>query len=421
MRDHASPAAVLTESAPIPPSASIASSYEETVTPVLTVAMAGADPIGNSTLRSMLQQTGLVKGVHEWASLSAVKLRHAEDVPDVVFLDLSTGMGSEFQFAQELSKMRPSVHIIACTAKFETNPDFLLQAMRSGIRDFLQKPYNRIEVASLVHRLSGESAQSTKKAGAGRLMVVLGTKGGVGTSTVAVNLAVQLARMQGKKTVLLDFSRPMGDVAALLDLKPRFQVRDAVENVKRLDAAMFEGLLMPHKSGLQVLCGASRLEDWRDGLVSVIERIVEVAQGIFDYVVMDLGAFYSSEWEKILQAGEVLLVSEADLPGLAKLDKHLRALSNLRVASNQVRLVINRWHRSDEEALAQIESTMKMPVFARLPNSFKQVTEATVRGIPVAKDGDPLTEGFAKIAGQLAGTRQAPAHTKSRLGQFFSL
>lgn len=415
-REQPSSAATLMDTAPF------AASEEMTLPgPALTAAMAGSDPIGNSTLRAILEQTGLIKNLAEWAGRSSFKLQHAEDVPDVVFLDLSAGMGSEFGLAQELSKLRPSVHIIACTAKFETNPEFLLQAMRSGVRDFLQKPYNRIEVLSLLARLMGESAPPVKQMGAGRLMVALGTKGGVGTSTVAVNLAVQLARIPGKKTVLLDLSRPMGDVAALLDLKPRFQVRDALENVKRLDATLFQGLLASHKSGLQVLCGAARLEDWREGSLPVIERIVEVAQQSFDHVVIDLGAFYSSEWERILQAAEVLLVSEADLPGLAKLDKHLRALSNLRVASNQVRLVINRWHRSDEEALAHIESAMKMPVFARLPNNFKQVTEATVLGVPVVKDGDPLTEGFAKIAGQLAGTENATARKKSRLGQFFSL
>jgi pilus assembly protein CpaE len=421
MREHASPAAVLTDAAPIP-AVSTEHNFEETRTPVLTVAMAGSDPVGNSTLRSMLQQTGVVKNVHEWASLSGLKLRHAADVPDVVFLDLSSGMGSEFLFAQELSKLRPAVHIIACSAKYETNPDFLLQAMRSGIRDFLQKPYNRVEIAALMYRLVSESGvQPAKRVGAGRLMAVLGTKGGVGTSTVAVNLAVQLARIPAKKTLLIDFSRPMGDVAALLDLKPKFQVRDALENVKRLDATLFEGLLTAHKSGLQVLCGATRLEDWQNASVPVIERVVEVAQERFDFIVMDLGSFYSMEWERILQAAEVLLVSEADLPGLAKLDKHLRALANLRVASTQLKLVINRWHRSDEEALAQIENTMKMPVFARLPNNFKQVTEATVRGVPMAKDGDPLTEGFAKIAGQLGGTQNSNGRKKSLLGQFFSL
>jgi len=420
-REQESPAAVLVDSTQVH-TESPERNFEEAITPVFKVALAGADPIGNSTLRAILQQSGLVKDTQEWASLDAVKLRHTDDVPDVVFLDLSTGRGSEFAFAQELSKLRPSVTIIACSTKSETNPEFLLQAMRSGIRDFLQKPYNRIEVGSLMHRLGNDcGAQPVKSAGTGRLMAVLGTKGGVGTSTVAVNLAVQLAQIPGKKALLLDFSRPMGDVAALLDLKPKFQVRDAIENVRRLDATMFGGLLAPHKSGLHVLCGATRLEDWQNGSLPVVERIVELALRSFAFVVLDMGSFYSAEWERMLQRAEVLLVSEADLTGLAKLDKHLRALANLRVPSNQIRLVINRWHRSDEEALTQIESNMKTPVFARLPNNFKQVTEATVRGVPVVKNGDPLTEGFAKMAGQLAGMENANGRKKSLLGAFFSL
>jgi pilus assembly protein CpaE len=420
MKEHSSLAAVLTDSTPIP-ALSDGRNSEEAITPVLTVALAGSDPVGNSTLRTMLQQTGLIKGFQEWASLSMVQLRHADDVPDVVFLDLSSGMGSEFLFAQEISKLRPAVHIIACSAKYETSSEFLLQAMRSGIRDFLRKPYNRVEIAALIGRLGSEfGAQPVKHVGTGQLMAVLGTKGGVGTSTVAVNLAVQLARIATKKTLLIDFSRPMGDVAALLDLTAKFQVRDAFENVKRLDATLFEGLLTPHRSGLQVLCGAARLEDWRNASVPVIERMVEVAQERFDFILMDLGSFYSTEWERILQAAEVLLVSEADLPGLAKLDKHLRALSNLRVAATQVKLVINRWHRSDEEALTQIENTIKMPVFARLPNNFKQVAQATVRGVPMARDGDPLTEGFAKIAGQLGGTPDCSQRKKSLLGEIFT-
>jgi len=260
MREPASPAAVLTDCAPMA-AVLTEGNFTEAGTPVLTAVVAGSDPVGNSTLRSLLQQTGLVKDLQEWASLNIPRLRHADEVPDVVFLDLSSGMGSEFVFAQELTKLRPAVHIIACSAKYETSPEFLLQAMRSGIRDFLPKPYNRIEVAAMIARLGSESTvQPAKRAGTGRLMAVLGTKGGVGTSTVAVNLAVHLARIPSKKTLLLDFSRPMGDVAALLDLKPKFQVRDALENVKRLDATLFEGLLTAHKSGLKVLCGATRLD-----------------------------------------------------------------------------------------------------------------------------------------------------------------
>jgi len=420
-REHHHRAAVLAES-PLDETSVATRNVKPDIAPVLTVAIAGADGAGNAALRGMLLETSLVKEVQEWAWLTSVKLRHAQDVPDVVFLDLSTGMGSEFVFAQELHKLRPSVHIIACSGKKQSDPEFLLQAMRSGIRDFLRKPFEQVEVRALAARLAEEcGAEPVRKAVTGRLFVVLGTKGGVGTSTVAVNLAVQLAQIPSKKTLLLDFSRPMGDVAALLDLKPAFQLRDAAENVQRLDGTLLKGLLTTHRSGLEVLSGAARLEDWQEASLRVIERIVEIAQQNFDFVVMDLGAFYSAEWQKILNAAEVLLVSEADLPGLAKLHKHLMALETLGVSSAQLRLVVNRWHRHDEQALARVENDMRMPVFARLPNNFKEVTDATLRGVPVTKSGDPLTEGFAKIAARLAGAESSNGRKKSRLGQLFSL
>jgi len=411
-----SPTTALLDSASLP----AAAPETDRVPPGLTVAIAGSDRMSNGALRALVDETGLVRKSEEWAWPNTVKLRNAQDVPDVVFLDLSAGMGSEFQFAQELSRLRPAVPIIACSNRNETNPEFLLEAMRSGIRDFLQKPFNRTEVHSLMRRL-GEQCNTPmeKKAATGKLFVVLGTKGGVGTTTVAVNLAVQMARLPGKRSLLLDFSRPMGDVAALLDLEPSFQIRDALENVKRLDSTMLAGLLTPHKSGLQVLAGAARLDDWQEATAATIERILEIAQQEFDLVVMDLGAFYSPEWRSVLHRSELLLISEADLPGLAKLHKHLGALGNLRVDPSRVRLVINRWHRQDEEALRKIEGGMRLPVFARLPNSFKEVTEATVRGVPVARSGDPLAAAFEKIAVDLAGTRSGQ-YKKSLLGQFFS-
>jgi pilus assembly protein CpaE len=370
----------------------------------------------------MLPQTGLVKEIHEWASAKAVELRHSQDVPDIVFLDLNGTPQSDFAFAQQLAKLRPSVHIVACSAKKESNPDFLLQAMRSGVRDFLQKPYDRIELSSLMARVSGEySRVLPRRPVTGKLLVILGTKGGVGTSTVSVNLAVQLAKIPGKSTVLLDFSRPMGDVAGFLDLQPAFQLSDAVENFKRLDPTLLSGLLTQHKSGLKVLAGAAQLQDWQHASTSAIERLVEIAQQSFDFVVMDFGSFYSSDWQNVLRAAEILLVSEADLPGLAKLNRHLGALANLQVASSQVRLIINRWHRHDELALEKVEQGMKISVFSRLPNNFKQVSEATVRGDSLRQDGDPLSAEFRNMATRLAGLDLARPGKKSRIGQLFSL
>src|SRR5258706_1006656 len=424
-REHDSPAALMVEtstSAPETTTQSHDSGPRQAVsTPLLSVAVVGSDPVGGSALRHMLLQSGLVKEIHEWASIKTVELRHAQDVPDVVFLDLSSNGELDFAFAQQMCKLRPTTHIIACSAKKESSPEFLLRAMRSGVRDFLQKPCERGELSALVARISSDQSPKTSaRIATGKLFLVLGTKGGVGTSTVAVNLAVQLAQIPGKTTALFDFSRPLGDVAALLDLSAKFQVRDALENFKRLDATMLAGLLTSHKSGLKVLCGAARLEDWQNASFAAIERIVEAAQQSFDFTVMDLGSFYSAEWQNVLQASELLLISEADLPGLAKLNRHLGSLSNLGVSSTSVRLVINRWHRHDEPALVEVETGMRIPVFSRLPNEFKQVNEATMRGDSLKKASDPLTAEFQKMAARLAGGGVGKQSKKSRLSHLFS-
>ena len=424
-KEQFSPAVLMVESPasasetliPIPESAA----QRASTAPVLSAAITGLDPVSSSTLRHMLLQTGVVKGVHEWASDKMAQLRHSQDVPDVIFLDLNGKAELDFTVAQQLTRLRPSVHIVACSAKRESNPDFLLQAMRSGVREFLQKPFDRVELSSLISRVSNEHTQvAPNRTATGKLFVVLGTKGGVGTSTVAVNLAVQLALIPGKSAILLDFSRPMGDVTALLDMKPSFQLRDAMENFNRLDPTLLGGLLTPHKSGLKVLAGAARLEDWQHATFPAIERLVEIAQQGFDFVVMDFGSFYSAEWQNVLRAAEVLLVSEADLPGLAKLHRHLGALANLQVTSAQLRLIINRWHRHDEQALEKVENDMKIPVFARLPNNFKQVSEATVRGDSLKKDGDALSGEFHKMAARIAGCKLSTHTRKSRLAHFFS-
>jgi pilus assembly protein CpaE len=387
----------------------------------LSVVSLGLSPVASSTLRHMLLQSGLVKDVQEWGSAKGVELRNPQDVPDVIILDVAENGAADFAFVQQLSRLRPTVHIVACTMKREGSPEFLLQAMRAGVRDFVQKPLDRAELYSMLERVSNEHRPANSGAsGTGKLFVVLGTKGGVGASTVSVNLGVQLAKIPGKTTVLLDFSRPLGDVAALLDLRPKFHLSDALENFKRLDTTMLSGLLAEHRSGLRVLAGAARLEDWKQGSAEALRRLVQIAQQSFDFVVIDFGSFYCEESQGVLQDAEILLVSEADLAGLAKLQRHLGSLANLQISATQVRLVINRWHRHDEEALQKVETGMRIPVFARLPNNFKQVNEATMRGDSLKHEGDGLSGEFHKMAELLAGAAPAKQVKKSRIAQILS-
>jgi pilus assembly protein CpaE len=233
---------------------------------------------------------------------------------------------------------------------------------------------------------------------------------------------VQLAQITKKRVVLLDLARPLGHSCLLLDLQPRFSIRDAIENMDRLDGHFLSGLLVRHKSGLEVLAGASHPDDWLQASVPALARLVNVAQSTSDFVLMDCGTVYSSEWRAILGlARMVLLVTEAHIPDLCALDRHLSALASLGLESERVRIIINRWHRQDDDMVRAVEKNLKRPIFACLPNDFRQVSEAINVGEPLLKNhNDPLTSRYRQLAGQLAGIPRAAVEKRGGLGSFLS-
>ena len=256
-----------------------------------------------------------------------------------------------------------------------------------------------------IHTGGLSMTSAPEKRGTDRLIVVMGAKGGVGTTTVAVNLAVQLAHKLKKRTALIDFGRPLGQTHLMLNLTPRFNVRDAVENLNRLDSHFFAGLLTEHRSGLQLLGGVTQPEEWdRIGLAAT-GRVINVAQSIFDAVVVDYGTQFSTEWAPVLRmARSIVIVAETNVPALWALERHLLALLGMGIDANRLQIVVNRWRRADQEALKTVEKNIKHPIFSVIPNDYKQVSDAINMGTPLmGNHNNPLVSKFAQIAAQLTG------------------
>jgi pilus assembly protein CpaE len=325
-------------------------------------------------------------------------------------LDIGEDPDPFFEFASHLRRRKPTVHMIVCSNVQHPDTELLLHAMRNGIQDFLAKPLEPGPLHNTLARFQKERGGESE--GFDKLIIVLGAKGGVGTTTVSVNLAVQLAHITKKRVGLLDFGCPIGHVSLMLDLQQRFSIRDAVENMERLDAHFFTGLLTRHKSGLEVLAGTSTPDDWLRITVPNLVRLIHVAQGAFDHVVVDYGSMYSSEMRSILGlARTILLVAQADVPSLWTLSRHISALSDIGVDPSTINIVANRWHKRDEEALRSVEKSLKRNVLARLPNDFKQVSEATNLGTPLGNTShDPLVAKFRSLAYQVSGL--TPEETK---------
>jgi pilus assembly protein CpaE len=389
---------------------------------MLTVAIASGDTASSGQLLASLEQTGLVRSVKQWSVPSDKLPETADAFPEVVFLDLARDPEPYFQLGAQIHRTRPACKLVACSSVVPPNHQLLLEAMRSGVQDFLPKPVDPRSLKEILSRFSKDLEGNSDRSSLDRLIVVMGSKGGVGTTTVAVNVGVQLATYARKHVALLDFANPLGNVHLLLDLHPKFTVRDAVDSLDRLDSHFFAGLMTRHKTKLEVLGGATQPEEWQTIPVPMLDRVVNVAQNNFDMVLVDMGSQFSSEWSSILRmARMILIVAEANVPALWTLERRLLALKGFGIDLDRARVIINRWHKGDEEVLKGIQKDINRPVFACLPNDFRMASNAINLGTPMHENGNnALGARYRQIAGQLAGLDVANPAKKGSLGGFFS-
>ncbi|HWR13548.1 MAG TPA: P-loop NTPase [Terriglobales bacterium] len=372
---------------------------------LMTAAVVSGDSSSSTQIQAWAQQSGLISTVQQWPVLGDKLPEIGLDVPGVIILDLPRDPETLLQFAGLVRRKSPNTRVLACISGSNQDSQLLLKAMRAGVQDILPKPLDVKALQEVLSRFAQELQVAEHKK-IGKVIVVMGAKGGVGASTVAVNLGVQMRQLTKKRVGLLDFGFPLGVVQLMLDLKPSFSIRDAVENVDRLDDHFLAGLLTPHASQLQVLVGASHPEQWDCVNASALMRIVNVARASFDTLLIDYGAQFSGEWGPVLTNSEIMLVAEADVPSLWALERRLYALSSLGVRPEKTHVVINRWHRADVTTIKAVEKTIKQPVFACIPNDFGKISDAINAGAPLCGNhNNGLLLKYQEIAARLCGVR----------------
>lgn len=385
-----------------------------------TAAIASSNNDSAGQLLASLQQTGLVASVKQW-TIPGDTIYTGEAIPDVVLLDLGTDPALSFAFGAYVRRLRPAVRLIACSAVNQPNQQLLLDAMRSGVQDFVYKPVTPAALRVILERFR-EEGPATEGKSIEKLILVMGSKGGVGTTTVAVNLGVQLSTFLNKRVVLLDLARPLGNVHLLLDLHLRFGIRDAIENIDRLDSHFFSGLLTAHTTKVEILGGALHPEQWQSIPAGLLGRIANVAQANFDVVLADVGSQFGADWTSMLQASRaILLVAETNVPSLWTLERRLSALDGLGIDPKKVRIVINRFHKGDQETLKSIEKNIKRPISALLPNDFRKASTSVNLGTPLIQNhNNDLTNHYRQLASELVGPSSIPEAKKNAIGSIFS-
>jgi pilus assembly protein CpaE len=212
----------------------------------------------------------------------------------------------------------------------------------------------------------------------------LGTKGGTGTTTMAVNLGAEIRRLTDQTTVLVDLKAAPGDVALYLGLRPRFTLTHALDKQAWRDIGLLHGLLSPHACGLDVLAAG---EEWGRPTVRDAEGVdatLSCLRATHQTVVMDLGSTLTPATAVALQCSDlVVLVANPDVPCLRNLQRLLDAVRLAGVSTAQLRVLLNRTSDHDSVSVAQIESVLSVALDWRVPSDYRSVSAAITSGVPV--------------------------------------
>ena len=323
--------------------------------------------------------------------------------PDVVLMDINMPKLDGLTATEKITLEVPNSAVVVISVQGEQ--EYLRKAMLSGARDYLVKPFNSDELINTikgVYRLESrklnrqEEQEEPKRC---EVVTVFGTKGGVGKTTLAVNLAVLLAKMK-KKVVLIDLDLQFGDVAIFLNLYPRKTIAELVQEGENPDLELIESYLTSHTSGVKILSAPGRPEYAELITPQHVENVINLLKVNYDYIIIDTPSLFNEVNLHALDLStQVLLILGMDLATIKNVKLSLELLNSLN-HGGKIKLVLNRASDDMGITIADAETTLDFYIVAQIPSEGRIAVPALNAGIPFVLS-NPLSkasQAMQKIA-----------------------
>ena len=290
-------------------------------------------------------------------------------------------------------------------------PELMLESMRAGVTEAIPEPLTSAAIQAAIGRVMVHQTVPVQS----RVYAVIGAKGGVGATTIAVNLAAALARVLDD-ALLVDLNFAAGDAGVFLGVEPRFTIAEALENTHRLDEAFLRGLVVRSRAGLDLLGSSPRIAP---GTIEGVRlrMLLEFVTRYYHAVVLDVPRMDASLLGSLDSATGIFVVVNHELPTLRSAH---RLVTSLRQRyGDRVGVVVNRSDKSAEIGVEDIEKTVGLKIAHVFPNDYRQAVAAINKGQPLAESQQGrLPESFHAFARQLAGP-SAPGPAQETNGGFW--
>jgi pilus assembly protein CpaE len=340
------------------------------------------------------------------------------------FIDYDKNTDQAIWITEHLRTNYPDVHIFAVSAN--TEPDQIIAAMRVGCTEYLVKPIQNDRVMDGFARVEAKQKERTRSKIHGKVITVIGAKGGAGVTSLALHLALELTGKEQRKCVLVDQHAALGDASLYLGTgRHQYSFYELANNTDRLDQELLQGFLLRHSSGLHVLDSPETVDAIHMVSPSAVEHTLSFLAETYQFVVVDCPPGLSDlNLACISQSDEIAIVMTAELPSVRNAVRYMEHLERLGYSSSKVQIVLNRHSMRGPLADDRIEKALGQQISLRVPNNYNEVIRAINSGAPIpcgkTEFGTAIQKWAREISSNSTG-QTAMAAAQSHAGGMRSL
>lgn len=299
----------------------------------------------------------------------------------LVILDISEDFAGLDEIAGKLKLVTSK--IIITSINYSTNT--IIKALRLGAKEFLPKPVLRedlVRVLSMLASISPENEVSQSK-----IITVYSNKGGIGKTTIAVNLAAELAKVTKDKVALVDLNLQLGDISTFLNLNPPFDVNYVIRRlIDKEENILIKGFEKYKDLSLYVLSDPSYIEQSESITTQQITTLFSALKKVFPYIVVDMSSNIDPISLKILDSSDwIMFTTIVNIPAIRNAQRCLNLFRSRKYPSNKVKIVINRYMENDEIKIEDIENTLGESVYWKIPNNYFTIMEAINKCVSISE------------------------------------
>jgi len=335
--------------------------------------------------------------------------------PDICIIDFDRDRRKAAQAAEIIHSAAPDTALFAVSS--DSQPDLIIQAMRSGCSEYLLKPMGREQLLNAVARVGGRRRERLQPFKA-QVLAFMGAKGGCGVTSLVTQLGALLANSFSKKTLIVDLHSDFGDAALYLGLtKYRYHFFELVENNDRLDAELLQSFLARHSSGLDLIPAPEGNDTPRRILPGAVAQTFDFLRMRYEYILVDMAPGLSDEnLEMIRHCDQLQVITVAEVSALRNVVRHFDYLTRKEIPRERFRVILNRHQKRSLIGDGEIEKTIGQKIFWKVPNQYAHVVKAINGGDPIAQlSSSEVTKNLRDLASTL-GAKAAGEKKKESSG-----